>query len=112
MGEVKSQQNDKINEGSISNKEKSEKIQENIRERKLQEERDFISNIEKQAAKKIEKTKKENELEVARWQKNKRDKENEEKKKEQQELEARLAEEMRSEELRIQTEKDKEEIKK
>merc|ERR1711892_1394235 len=90
--------------GEANNKEKE-------RQKVAKEEQNLIEQLEKQALDKIEKAKKEQEIELAGWQKQKLIRESEAKRKEQQEMDNRLAEELRwAEEIKIQTQKEKEKI--
>jgi len=87
-----------------------EKNKEKERQKIMKEEKEKIKRIEIDAFEKIEKTKKEKEIELASWQKQKLARENSEKRKEQEEMDNCLAEELRwAEEIKIQTQKDKEE---
>eukprot|EP00090_Calanus_glacialis_P023968 TRINITY_DN37178_c0_g1_i1.p2 TRINITY_DN37178_c0_g1~~TRINITY_DN37178_c0_g1_i1.p2 ORF type:complete len:431 (-),score=140.64 TRINITY_DN37178_c0_g1_i1:73-1365(-) len=96
------------NEHNLKKEEANNKEKE--RQRVLKEEQELIEKLEKQAMDKIEKTKKEQEIELANWQKQKLIRENEAQRKEQEEMDNRLAEELIwAEEIKIQTQKDKEE---
>merc|ERR1712106_407091 len=113
--QLKKQQDDQ-QEVEVSKTTELKKEEANNKEKERQKvakkEQNLIEQLEKQALDKIEKAKKEQEIELAGWQKQKLIRESEAKRKEQQEMDNRLAEELRwAEEIKIQTQKDKEENK-